>query len=423
MKTFSKNTQIKLSDGRKAIVRKLLGSGGQGAVYLVDLDGQPHALKWYSKKPTNQFLTNLNKNIAEGSPSPIYLWPVTMAKEKDGGIGYIMPLCPDGYYEFSKFRLMKIRFSSFRAILTAAIQTCEAFRRLHAKGLSYQDLNDGGFFINPATGDVKICDCDNVFPHGESSGIIGKARYIAPEVVMGKNLPNSYSDRFSMALMIFMFFCIDHPFEGIGVTKYPCLTEEIERSVFGKDICFIFDPERSNNRPVVNIHGNALKIWPLLPKELKDAFIQEFSISKLGNPQQRLTELEWETILMGVRDNLVRCPKCGDEAFVGMPCLNPHCKTNVGQATNFLKGDGRKIPVISLNRISFGDDCGIDAAVIKKPKDVPGLLLRNLTSESWRVQTPSGRILDIAPRGFMPVKPGLKITININNNPTNFQII
>ncbi len=219
MKTFSTNIQIKLADGKKAIVKKLLGSGGQGSVYLVDVEGRSKALKWYNVKPSDQFLSNLRKNIAEGSPSPIFLWPEAITKEKEGGIGYIMPLCPDGYFEFSKFRLMKVRFSSFRALLTAAIQTCEAFRRLHSKGLSYQDLNDGGFFINPTTGEVRICDCDNVFPHGESSGIMGKARYIAPEVVMGKNMPDSYSDRFSMTLMLFMYFCIDHPFEGRNVVK------------------------------------------------------------------------------------------------------------------------------------------------------------------------------------------------------------
>ena len=29
-------------------------------------------------------------------------------------------------------------------------------------GYSYQDLNDGNFFINPQSGDVLICDNDNV---------------------------------------------------------------------------------------------------------------------------------------------------------------------------------------------------------------------------------------------------------------------
>lgn len=37
---------------------------------------------------------------------------------------------------------------------------------LHRHGYSYQDLNDGNFFINPESGDVLICDNDNVMPQG-----------------------------------------------------------------------------------------------------------------------------------------------------------------------------------------------------------------------------------------------------------------
>ncbi len=422
MKLFSVNTQIKLADGRKAIVQKMLGSGGQGAVYLVNLNGKPAALKWYTVKPSERFCANLRKNISEGSPSPIFLWPEAITREKDGGIGYTMPLCPEGYYEFSKFRMMKVRFSSFRALLTAAIDTCEAFRRLHAKGLSYQDLNDGGFFINPTTGQVRVCDCDNVFPHGESSGIMGKARYIAPEVVMGKNLPDSYTDRFSMAMMLFMFFCIDHPFEGQNVVKYPCLTEEIERNVFGKELCFIFDPKNSINRPVPNVHGNAIKMWSILPNLLRNTFIQEFSKEKINNPQQRLTELEWKQILLEVRDNLVFCPKCGDEVFIGHECLNRSCKTVVSPPEIILKGDSRRIPIGSDNIITFGDE-GADCVIIRNPKDPTMLLMRNLTPNNWKIQTPSGKIIEVAPRGFIPVKQDLKITVKINNQSTIFQII
>lgn len=422
MKTFSTNIQIKLADGKKAIVKKLLGSGGQGSVYLVDVEGRSKALKWYNVKPSHQFLSNLRKNIAEGSPSPIFLWPEAITKEKEGGIGYIMPLCPDGYFEFSKFRLMKVRFSSFRSLLTAAIQTCEAFRRLHAKGLSYQDLNDGGFFINPITGEVRICDCDNVFPHGESSGIMGKARYIAPEVVMCKNLPDSYSDRFSMALMLFMYFCIDHPFEGRNVVKYPCLTEDIERSVFGEDICFIFDPKNNQNRPVANVHGNAIIMWKILPQGLRDTFIQEFSNSKISNPQHRITEIEWKNILMGTRDNLIRCPKCGDEVFVGHTCLGRHCNVVPNAPTAYLKGDGRKIPLVNRCSITFGDK-GIDGLVVANPKDRSMLLLQNITAESWKVNTLSGKIIEIAPRGFVPIKPDLKIIVKNENQNKTFQII
>ena len=74
-----------------------------------------------------------------------------------------------------------------------SLDICCAFRALHLKGLSYQDLNDGNFFINGETGRVLICDNDNVAPDGDNTtGIRGKARYMAPEVVSGKKNGGSY---------------------------------------------------------------------------------------------------------------------------------------------------------------------------------------------------------------------------------------
>lgn len=81
-------------------------------------------------------------------------------------------------------------------MLAAAMKICEGFRMLHLKGYSYQDLNDGNFFIRPSDGDVLICDNDNVMPQGQKSGIMGKARYMAPEIVAG-GVPDKYSDRLS----------------------------------------------------------------------------------------------------------------------------------------------------------------------------------------------------------------------------------
>ena len=60
-------------------------------------------------------------------------------------------------------------------------------------------------FINPSNGDVMICDNDNVMANNERSGILGKARYMAPEIVAG-GIPDKYSDRFSLSVILFMLF-------------------------------------------------------------------------------------------------------------------------------------------------------------------------------------------------------------------------
>lgn len=421
---LKENTTLILRNGDVVKVNKLLGSGGQGFVYSVTVNGEECALKWYKQMPSDIFYENLQKNAEEGAPSPSFLWPRAVTKKKFGSFGYIMSLKPDGYYEFSEYRLAKVRFSSFRAILNAAIELCEAFRLLHAKGLSYQDLNDGGFFIHPETGHLLICDCDNVFPHGDSSGVLGKARYIAPEIVMGKNMPNSYSDRFSMTVMIFMLFCIDHPFEGMNVVRHPCMTEEIERRLFGEQLCFMYDDADTKNRPVRGVHSNAILMWSLLPNVLRDTFKQEFSKGKLDSPDKRLTEMQWIDILTRVRDSLVICPLCGDESFItrtSVSCINHHCNGAHSVMMWFETGD-RSIPLINNNILRTGKGDMITGRVVLKPGTSDVLLIQNLTKHDWRIITPSNKSVTVAPRGFFPAKVGMKVEINDNETTITYKI-
>lgn len=431
MRQLSKGMTIMLTDGRRVKVKELLGEGAQGWVYLVDCPERPHdihcnytemALKWYKKSPSQEFLDNLTKNAADGAPSAHFIWPEAVCRRQIGSAGYLMKLRPSGFHELSDFRLAKVRFQSFSAILRACIETCEAFRQLHARGLSYQDLNDGGFFINPKTGQVYICDNDNVFPNGENSGVAGKARYMAPEVVSGASRPDTYSDRFSLSVILFMYLFIDHPFEGANVLNHPCLTEEIERKLFGEDLCFIFDDSKKNP-PVEGVHNNVLLFWPMWPDSLKQLFKQEFSAKKLRSPQTRLTELEWISQFMMVRDQLVLCPCCTNETFVGRNqysylnslsgkterCIAPRCKKPVEIKFYLVKGS-RAIPLLPGSFVYFDNAFRVSGLVQVNISNNDGmLLLCNYEESAWQITTPSGKVVSLQRHEYMPVKAGLKI--------------
>ena len=168
--------RVNLANTGYVTIIKELGRGGQGIVYLVDLNGEQKALKWYLNPPGEAFYKNLLNNIRTGAPSEAFLWPEYVTARQKGSYGYVMALRPKNYYEFGNFLLAKVTFKSFTAMLAAAMKICNGFMMLHRFGYSYQDLNDGNFFIDPYTGDVLICDNDNVMPEGERSGILGKAR-------------------------------------------------------------------------------------------------------------------------------------------------------------------------------------------------------------------------------------------------------
>ena len=403
--------KVNLTSGGFVTIVKELGRGGQGIVYLVDLNGEKKALKWYLKSPDEKFYKNLQQNILNGSPSDAFLWPEHLTERQYGSFGYVMKLRPTNYFEFGNYLLAKKSFSSYTAMLAAAMKICNGFMMLHRFGYSYQDLNDGNFFIDPNTGDVLICDNDNVMPQGEKSGIMGKARYMAPEIVAG-GVPDKYSDRFSLTVILFMLFYANHPFEGAKVVACPCMTETFEKRFYGSEALFIYDATDNSNRPVRGIHTNVIRRWLAFPARLREIFLQELSQDKLKNPQTRLMESQWEKVISSIRDRLVRCPHCGEETFVEYE-ENPKCMDcgKTVDAKNILVIGNREIVLTQKTKIYIDNDNYPDCEVVVHPQDPKQLLFKNISKTNWTAETPSGKIKLVEPNGLMPIKNGIKISL------------
>lgn len=421
MTELSKNSIVSLVGGGTATIVKELGRGGQGIVYLVEVCGEKKALKWYLNAPDDKFYRNLEHNISSGAPSDAFLWPEYLTEKQQGSYGYIMKLRPQNYYEFGNFLLAKVSFKSFTAMLSAAMRICDGFMMLHRFGYSYQDLNDGNFFIDPQTGDVLICDNDNVMPQGEKSGIMGKARYMAPEIVAG-GIPDKYSDRFSLSVILFMLFYANHPFEGAKVVACPCMTESFEKRFYGSEALFIYDPIDKSNLPVRGIHQNVIRRWPVFPQLLRDTFIEEFSKEKLQNPSSRMIEQNWKKIISTVRDSLVVCRHCAEETFVNVSNTTDKCM-NCGKDVDLSKRlviNNRSLPLINKTAIYIDEDNTPDGVVTTDSNGF--MLIKNVSSETWTVETPSGKIKTVAPNEILPVKEGLKITFRVHTVPYKAEI-
>ena len=414
--------KVALSSGGQVEIIKELGRGGQGIVYLISVDGAQMALKWYLNDPGDKFYKNLERNINSGAPSDAFLWPEYITKRENGSFGYVMKLRPTNYYEFGNYLLAKVTFKSVTAMLAAAMKICDGFMMLHRHGYSYQDLNDGNFFIDPNTGDVLICDNDNVMPQGEKSGIMGKARYMAPEIVAG-GIPDKYSDQFSLSVILFMLFYANHPFEGARVVACPCMTENYEKKFYGSEAIFIYDPKNDTNRPVRGIHQNVIRRWMAFPKLLRDTFIEQFSDEKLRNPNTRLIEMRWKDIINKVRDEMVACPHCGYETFVEVAdssskCMN--CGKTIDTSLRLLLGS-REVPLTSKTEIFIDTDNIPDGKVAVDSGGT--MLIQNVSPDAWIVETASGKIKQVDPQGYMPAKPGLKIKLKIHNVDYNLEVI
>lgn len=197
----------------------------------------------HSKGKEKEFYANLENNIAKGAPTEAFLWPLGITEVQNGSFGYIMEIRPAGYEELTNFfvdskKKQQVRFKSFTAISTAAINIIQAFRELHNRGYSYQDINNGNFFINPTTGKVLICDNDNVSPFGTNLGIMGKQRWMAPEIVTLKSDPDKQSDRFSLAVVLFRLLIYQSIRWKDNTLTPPCMTKELEKKYYGSEPIF-----------------------------------------------------------------------------------------------------------------------------------------------------------------------------------------
>jgi DNA-binding helix-hairpin-helix protein with protein kinase domain len=419
-----------------------LGEGGQGTVYEVRVGGKPYALKWYHAgklKDKAAFRENLRCNIEEPERSmadcPMFLWPKFLTEEQDGSFGYVMDLRPPDYTDFPAIlnrkdrKGQRVEFASTETMIAAALNLVNAFRALHRKGLSYQDLNDGNFFINIDTGAVLICDNDNVTPDGDvnSGGIGGKPGYMAPEIVTGKAQPSERTDCHSLAVVLFKLFFRHSPLQGAAYEKLPCMTEKREMELFGTNPVFVYDPDDDTNRPVNGVHNNVIKLWPLFPAFFKDAFVLSFA-QGMKAPQRRIVENEWQKILVRLRDEwYVTCVSCGRAIFLhpenkeaGLRCGGCGSQSTYPRSLSIKKGAlVYTVPLFPAKKLydwhtteSSEDFITITGEVVMN-KNNPSLWgIKNCSNEAWRMVTPDGTAKEVPAEGAVPIGAGVKVIFN-----------
>ncbi len=427
MADLTKGCTVPLENGETLKVLEKLGEGGQGTVYKVDFAGKPCALKWYAARKLKSpiaFQDNLRKNIGDGPPSGNFLWPHTLTKrDGQGNFGYVMDLRPAGFADFSDILNNKPGCRlGLHALVESALQIVSSFRALHLQGKSYQDLNDGNFFLNPQSGAVLICDNDNVSPDQQNLGIGGKPGYVAPEIVRGEARPDTLTDQHSLAVVLFKLLLRHDPLMGKAYVASVCITEETEKRLYGEHPVFIFDPKDDSNRPVPGVHPNPIKLWPHYPAYVQDAFIKSFC-EGMKNRNARLTEKEWLYILIRLRGEILTCA-CGAEYFASSvkkqvtnnlfscPACKLQCSYPLQLQTN------ANIPVLLFpgNRLyachtqQGSEDWTTEQGKVVTNKNQRSIWgIKNESQAAW-VTSAEGTDSTVVPGGIAIIQENLKIT-------------
>lgn len=428
---FNKNDYIE-SEGRRITILDLLGEGGQGEVYLVNDGKNDYAFKYYIDIPSSDFKYNLKNNIAKGSPSSNFLWPKEFIEFDDGSCGYIMDVRSKNYVSFVSYLTGKNHFKNKGVLLNWCIELVKSFKLLHERGYSYQDLNDGSFFFEPDTGNILICDNDNVTADKFNLGVLGKMRYMAPEIVRGdknpstgeRQMPDTHSDRFSLGIILFLALCLGNPFEGECLKKYDIIDEKAEYEMYGTKPLYVFNKNDQSNRPIRGYHTAVLSRYPALPEYIKEAFHKTFVEGLTDRENGRTTELEWIRALCKYRDELITC-SCGKEYIYGFSEKQknkkcPYCKNETRRFCYLVIGKnkivlelGKKLYESHIDKYSSNYNNVIGKVISNKNNPLFWGIKLNLNYSVF-IKDTFGTTQEIAINGVIPILNHLKVKFSDN---------
>lgn len=407
--------------GKSRTVGELLGAGGEGQVFALSEQGheRPLALKWYHQNVASRSRrSSIGELVNRGSPNESFLWPLGVVEGATSNeFGYVMDLRPEGYIGLSMLLRGKIPRNE-AAVARFAFELSMAFRALHLRGLCYRDINFGNAFMHRESGAALICDNDNVCVDGVGEAqVLGSRKFMAPEIVRRQALPSKFTDRFSLAVMLFYLLVVHHPLEG-ELTETGLTDAQSDMRHFGTDPVFCFDPVQTSNRPHPDFHSHADGLWGNLPSSIRDLFTRSFTVG-LYEPAKRVVDSEWCSSLADLRSGLHLCTTCGVALNLATKATHcQQCSTEIGPVVVMEVGTHpqRQIVAASGAQITEHHTEGtlnfekVFASVEAHPTDPGRLGLRNDTATPAEIRTPSGEVHAVPPGRRSDLLPGAVIT-------------
>jgi DNA-binding helix-hairpin-helix protein with protein kinase domain len=428
--SFERGRSVRLlASGFEAEVDSVLGMGGQGTVYRVNVAGSLYALKWYHPHYLPQDIRlreRLSQAIARGNPDGRFLWPIELVEaDNERSFGYLMLIRPTNFRS-SRHLLGSPAHRIDPPLVTrtmACLNIAESFLQLHAKGLCYQDISLGNLFLDPASGGVCICDNDNVDVNGMPGAIYGTKKFMAPEIVRREGLPNTATDLYSMAVLFFYLLHSWHPLDGRREAEVMMMDPDEELKLYGTRPLFLFDEDDRSNGPISGMHDPVARRWGSLSEALRRLFTRSFTAGI--NPARRVVETEWLSALSRMNDNLVTCPKCHYEHALNIATAADNvagrffcvaCRSAIPVPSRLVIGKesialapSRALYPHHL-RNSGGYSFNQAAAIVQPhPADARVLGLRNMTANAWSAKLPDGRTATVEPGKSIRVVPGLSL--------------
>jgi serine/threonine protein kinase len=254
----------------------------------------------------------------------------------------------------------------------------------------------------------------------DDSSVYGTPRFMAPEIVVGKAKPSRNTDLFSLAVLLFYMFMMNHPLEGKLEADIKCMDIHAMNRLYGTNPVFIFDPDNKSNRPVKGYQDNALIYWDIYPESIKQLFVQSFTVG-IEHPNRRVTENKWLEEFSNLMSGIITCPSCGAEVFfdeakeqMGTAHVCWGCQSVVQIPAKIVIGKKRVLLLADTKLYAHHiyNNFDIDTVVgtiVQNPKNPNLWGLRNEDQVNWTYEKADGTQIPVVPGRSAAIVAGAKI--------------
>ena len=270
---------------------KLIGSGGEGAVYEDRNDPRMVIKVLHQQHATPERAAKL-RAMCDNPPqnAQALSWPNAL-ETNGGGLSYRMPKASRGAgtaYRFisaNERRQLPSRQQEYDHRNQLGVKIAEAFRWLHAIHVRIGDVNPSNLLVSE-DGSVMLIDCDSFqIPgppgHQPYPCVVGSPEYTAPEIDdFRRQFRSQDSDNFALAVLLYQLLGSgSHPYQGIDVSADDAVSNIRERI---KGHRFAHQPREGRWRPT----PGQVRSWRVMPEPVRNAFRQAFSpgASHIGRP-------------------------------------------------------------------------------------------------------------------------------------------
>jgi DNA-binding helix-hairpin-helix protein with protein kinase domain len=406
------------------IIDRKIAEGGQGEVFAVRENGKPLALKLYFEKNATPEQRQIIEELIQSGPPKTrnpnsFIWPMKLVElPGDKRFGYLMPLIDmRRYITLAHIESGRVRHPGYETLIRYCCCLAECFRDLHIEGYCYRDISKYNVMFSPETGDVVICDNDNVVVNKHGPGqISGTTQFMAPEVILRKARPSTATDHHSLGILLFMTLFGGNPFHGIMEHGIHIFDGNAAEYLYGHKPVFVFDPHDASNRlPDLPGYRHVKTQWMIFPEDVRSLFIRAFT-SGIRNPADRVTDVEWVSAFTKLLGRRHVCT-CGAENFWEPArkdqrrCWNKGCKVDypgklvIGDRSSVLIKSGQQITSLHFGEKAASKPVG---EIVPHPSAASTFVLRNTTGEPWLAGTGSKQVEIPAGKGIA-LRPGIRI--------------